>query len=308
MEELMRLLPMPVAELLDDWFESDALKGALGALAIQDIQQGPRSGGTVFRLLHVAVGNAPGIFRTARSNFRAIASQGLDIRQGSVKRINVRAGKAAGITLDNGEDMSASVIVSGASPARTLIDLLEPGWVDPDLVRALRHVRSRGVAAQIDFELEQAPAWHTLTIAPSLDHVERAYDDAKYGRVSAAPCLDVLADGMHAHVRFQFAPYGADGDIAGVAAKLLERHMPPIKRATVRSAVELERAYGWPEGQPHHAELALDQGLWMRPLPELAGYRSPIEGLWLCGPAMHPGAGVAGASGYNCAKALLREL
>jgi phytoene dehydrogenase-like protein len=304
-EDLMRLLPMPVAELLDDWFESDALKGALGALAVRDLQQGARSAGTAFRLLHLQVGNAPGVFRPPHSNYGDAARAGLDIRNASVKRINARAGQATGITLESGEEITASAIISGVHPRRTLLELVEPGWLDPDFVRALHHIRSRGVAAHIDFELERAPEWKTLTFAPSLDYVEHAYDDAKYGRVSAHPCLDLVARGTHAHVHFQYAPYGAQGDVAAGAAKLLERHLPPVRRATVRSSVELEREYGWPEGQPHHAELSLDQALWMRPVPELSRYRSPIHGLWLCGPAMHPGAGVAGASGYNCARTML---
>ncbi len=238
-------------------------------------------------------------------NYVELARSGLDIREGVVKRITVRAGQASGIVLDSGEELNASAVMSGADPRRTLLDLVEPGWLDPDLVRALRHIRCRGVAAYIDYELERAADWNTLTFAPSLDYVERAYDDSKYGRVSAQPCLDLLASGTRAQLRFQFAPHGAQGEIA---AKIMERHLPAMKRATVRSALQLEQAYGWPQGQPHHAELALDQALWMRPLPELAGYGTPIRGLWLCGPAMHPGAGVAGASGYNCARALLRTL
>ena len=298
MEDLMRVLPMPVAELLDDWFESDALKGALGALAVRDLQQGPRSAGTAFRLLHFHVGNPPGVFRPPRSNYVQLARSGLDIREGVVRRINVRGGTATGVALDSGE-LSARFVISGADPKRTLVDLVEPGWLDPDLVRAVRNIRSRGVTAHLDLELERAPEWKTLTLAPSLDYVERAYDDAKYRHISAQPCIDAVADGASVQARLQYAPHGGGGEIS---AKHLERYMPPIKRMTVRMQG------GWPEGQPHHAELSLDQALWMRPLPELAGYRTPIKGLWLCGPAMHPGAGVAGASGYNCAKALLRDL
>lgn len=298
MEGLMRVLPMPVAELLDDWFESDALKGALGALAVRDLQQGPRSAGTAFRLLHFHVGNPTGVFRPPRSNYVQLARSGLDIREGVVRRINVRSGQATGVTLDGGE-LNARFVISGADPKRTLVDLVEPGWLDPDLLRAVRNIRSRGVTAHLDLELERAPEWKTLTLAPSLDHVERAYDDAKYRRISAQPCIDAVADGERVHARVQYAPHGGEGEIS---AKHLERYLPPIKRVTV------QMPGGWPEGQPHHAELSLDQALWMRPLPELSGYRTPIKGLWLCGPAMHPGAGVAGASGYNCARALLRDL
>lgn len=300
MEDLMRLLPMPAAELLDDWFGSDALKGALGACAVRDLHQGPRSAGTAFGLLHFHVGNAPGVFRPPRSNYVQLARSGLDIRAGKVQRIDVRGGQATGVTLDSGE-LSAAFVISGADPKRTLVDLVEPGWLDPDLVRAVRRIRSRGVTAYIDIEVDRAPEWKTLTVAPSLDYVERAYDAVKYRRASTNPCIDAVADGTRLHVRLQYVPNGGNGEMQ---AKQVERYLPPIKRVSVRSLEEL----GWPEGQPHHAELSLDQALWMRPLPELSGYRTPIKGLWLCGPAMHPGAGVAGASGYNCAKALLRDL
>jgi phytoene dehydrogenase-like protein len=299
MEDLMRLLPMPVAELLDDWFENDALKGALGALAVRDLQQGPRSAGTAFRLLHFHVGNPPGVFRPPRSNYAQIARSGLDIREGTVRRINVRAGAVTGIALDHAE-LTARIVISGADPQRTLVELVEPGWLDPDLLRAVRHIRCRGVSAHLELEVERAPEWKTLMLAPSLDYVERAYDDAKYRRVSANPFIDAVADGTRVQARVQYAPHGGQGEIS---AKSLERYLPPIKRVTVQPP-----SPGLPEGQPHHAELSLDQALWMRPLPELSGYRAPIKGLWLCGPAMHPGAGVAGASGYNCAKTLLRDL
>ena len=298
MEDLMRLLPMPVAELLDDWFESDALKGALGSLAVRDLQQGPRSAGTAFRLLHFHVGNAPGVFRPPRSNYVHLARSGLDVREGAVQRINVRGGQATGVMLASGE-LNARIVISGADPKRTLVELVEPGWLDPDLLRAIRHIRARGVTAHLDLDLERAPDWKTLTLAPSLDYVERAYDDAKYRRISTEPCIDAVADGAQVHMRVQYAPQGAQGENS---AKQLARYLPPIKRTT------LHMVAGLPEGQPHHAELSLDQALWMRPLPELSGYRTPIKGLWLCGPAMHPGGGIAGASGYNCAKALLRTL
>ena len=179
-----------------------------------------------------------------------------------------------------------------------MIDLVEPGWLDPDLVRALRHVRSRGVAAKLALTLERAPDWKTLTLAPSLDYVERAYDDAKYGRVSAQPWLDVIADGNNAEVHFQYART-ADANIAALTARLLAPHLAPIVDCQL---VPVPAA--WPDGQPHQAELTLDQALWMRPLPELAGYATPIRGLWLGGQAMHPA--VPGVGGYNCARQMLR--
>jgi phytoene dehydrogenase-like protein len=305
MEDLMRLLPMPAAELLDDWFESDVLKGALGAHAVRHLLQGPRSAGTAFRLLHYHAGNPTGVFRVPASNFAQLlrARLAITVREAKASRIVVRDGQATGVVLEGGEELRASLVVSAVDPRRTLIDLVEPGWLDPDLMRALRHVRSRGVAAKVALALEHAPDWKTLTLAPSLDYVERAYDDAKYARVSAQPWLDVIAQGERAEVHFQYAPHGkgAESNIGAVAMKLLAPHLPAIADCKV-----LPPPRAWPEGQPHQAELSLDQALWMRPLPELAGYATPIRGLWLGGQAMHPA--VPGVAGYNCARQMLRTL
>lgn len=293
MEDLMRALPMPAAELLDDWFESDVLKGALATFAVRDLQQGPRSAGTAFRLLHEHVGNPPGVFRRPASDVGAQlrAQPGVDVREGYAARVAVSAGRVTGVVLDGGDELPASLVVSAAPPRRTLLELLEPGSLDPDLGRAVRHIRNRVVAANYAVELERAPAWDTLTLAPSLDYVERAYDDVKYGRASAHPWVDAVADGKRLHVHLQYAPHGkANGDAR--IASLLAPDGPAIVACQPIAPAD------------EQAELMLDQALWMRPLPELARYRTPIAGLWLCGPAMHPG--IAGICGYNCAREIMR--
>jgi phytoene dehydrogenase-like protein len=145
-----------------------------------------------------------------------------------------------------------------------------------------------------------------VVVAPSLDYLEHAYDEVKYGRVSREPYLEAYSSPRGLEVHFQYVPQDPKDDIAALARRLL----PGLENAKVGSILGpagLEREEGWPEGQPYHAELALDQALWMRPLPELARYKTPIQGLWLCGPATHPGGGIAGAAGYNCAQAILRE-
>jgi len=311
LEDLLRILPMPVAELLDDWFESDALKGALGAAGVMHLQQGPRSGGTAFRLLHHHVGSPAGVFRPPRSNVVEVLRKrpGVEMQQGEVVRISVRDGRVTGVALKGGQEIAASLVVSGADPRRSLLELVEPGWLDPELARALRHVRRRGVAARVTLKLDRSPGFSTLVLAPSLDYLERGYDDAKYGRVSQRPYLEAHCDERHrVEVHVQYVPYGADcSSIAETVVALLSEHWGDAAADEVESLSprELEAREGWPGGQPHHAELTLDQALWMRPLPELARYRTPIGGLWLCGPGMHPGAGVAGASGFNCVREIL---
>jgi len=305
MVDLMRLLPMPVAELLEDWFECDALKGALGAMGILNLQQGPRSGGTAFRFLHHHVGSPEGVFRPPRTNLSSVlrARAGVDLQPGKITKILVKAGRAVGVVRDDGEEIVAPTVISGADPRRTLLELADPAWLDPELARAIQHIRRRGVAARIGFD---SSLQTNIVFAPSLDHLERAYDEVKYGRVSREPYLEAYSSPQGFEVHFQYVPQDMKDDIAAT----VRRRLPGLENAKVGSIlgpVDLEREEGWPEGQPYHAELALDQALWMRPLPELAQYRTPIQGLWLCGPATHPGGGIAGAAGYNCAQAILRE-
>jgi phytoene dehydrogenase-like protein len=328
-EDFLRIAPMSVADLLDDWFESDALKGILGAAGLTNVCLGPRSGGTALRLLHRQAGNPPGVFRAPVSNVREVLAgmPGITVRRGErVSRIAVREGRVAGVVLAGGEELPAAIVVSGADPKRTLLDLADATWIDPDLVRAVRNVRSRGVVARVTLALERPSAASALVLAPSLDFLERAYDDAKYGRVSAAPYLETRAgipraDGRHEiSVRVQYAPYALrDGKwddarraaLANTVLRTLSRHAPGYEAAAVErvhSPRELENEHGWPEGQEEQAEPALDQSFWMRPVPELARYRTPIGGLYLCGTGMHPGGGIAGASGYNAAREVIRDL
>jgi phytoene dehydrogenase-like protein len=323
-EDLLRLVPMPVADLLDDWFECDALKGALGAAGILHLHQGPRAGGTTLNLLQNHLGCAPGVFRPAFSNVGQVLAglPGIEIRRGvGAARIEVREGRVAGVVLAGGDEISAGLVLSGADPRRTLLGLLDPGWLDPEFVRALRAIRSRGVVAQVTLALEHAAGFSTLAIAPSLDYLERAHDDAKYGRLSQHPYIEARAEDRRVHAHVQFAPYALAGagwddaqrtELADWVVRTLGEQVPGVSFAvTARNVLappDLERQFGWPEGQMHHAEPALDQWLWMRPTPELARYRTPIRGLYLCGPAMHPGAWVPGASGYHAAKQALRDL
>ncbi len=304
MVDLMRLLPMSVAELLDDWFETDALKGALGAMGILNLSQGPRSGGTAFRLIHHHVGSAQGVFRPPRSDLAKVlrSRRGVSMRAAKVQSIVVKAGRVQAVVIDDGEELRAPVVLAGIDPRRALLQLADPGWLDPELARSVKNIRCAGVAARIAF---RAKVEGHLVFAPSLDHLERAYDEIKYGRVSRQPYLEAYPTPDGVEVHFQYVPYQANEDLAAVARRLL----PGLEgaQASVLTPADLERLHGWPQGQPYHAELALDQALWMRPLPELARYRTPIEGLWLCGPGTHPGGGIAGASGYNCARALLNE-
>ena len=314
--ELLRLLPMSIADLLDAWFESDALKGVLGAQGVRDLAQGPRSGGTAFNFLHHHVGGARGVFRRAL----ATAEERAAPVEAAVSRIELREGSAARVVLDDGREIVADVIVSALDPRRTLLELLDPACLDPDLVRAVRNIRRRGVVAEIRFDVDSPPGFATLTIADSLDYLERAYDHSKYGRVSADPLVVATFDGDRGvHARVQYVPYalreggwddGRRKNLADLVTAKIDAVAPGFTTRVIGSEAlappDLERLHGWPQGQANHAEIALDQVLWMRPVPELARYRTPVRGLYLCGPAMHPG--IAGAAGVNAASVILADV
>ena len=329
MRDLFRLLPMSAADLLDEWFESDVLKGVLGAAAITNLAQGPRSGGTAFNLLHQHVGNPAGVFRPALTNLRSALERrtGVTVESGAVTRIESRAGHVQSIVLSDGRELPADIVVSGLSPRHTLIELSDAGLLDPELVRAIKNIRSRGVAAEILLTCDRDPRFTTLVVAPSLDYLERAYDAHKYGHVSPEPYMEATNLGTSGNARFhvriyvQYVPRKQrdaawdthESDKLGrtIVGRLSE-HVPGFARwvinQTVLTPADFEHIHGFPDGQPNHAEIALDQVLWMRPVPALAGYRTPIEGLYLCGPAMHPGGHYAGMAGANAAAVIVRDL
>ena len=310
LEDLLRILPMSVAELLDDWFENDTLKGVLGAAAVMHLQQGPRSGGTAFRLIEHQLGNPPGVFRCQRSNARAALVAGDTIPE-AVTKIIVHSGRVTAVVA-GGREIPASRVLSGLDPRHTLLELADPAWLDPDLGREIAQVRHRGVVARLTLTLDRPPPHPNLVIAPSLDYLEKAYDDAKHRRVSRHPYVEARSDGSQVlEVHAQYTPYGVDGrwsEFADVVGKMLTPHLggAAIVERALLSPADLEKTEGWPEGQAFHAEPGLDQVLWMRPLPSLARYRTPIAGLWLCGPAMHPGAAAPGAAGAIAAREVLR--
>jgi phytoene dehydrogenase-like protein len=230
-------------------------------------------------------------------------------------------GGGRGVGLAAGRALHADVVVSALDPKRTLLGLVDPACLDPALVRAIRNVRSRGVAARITFTLSAAPDFETLVIAKSLDYIERAYDDTKYGRVSSRPVIHATHAGEHrVHAHVQYVPYAlregawdngrfealADAVTANIDAAAAGFADLVVEAAVVTPA-HLEAQHGWPQGQAYHAEIALDQVLWMRPVAELARYRTPVGGLYLCGVAMHPGGALPGAAGANAASIVLRD-
>ena len=246
MSELLRVLPIPVQDLLDDWFEYGPLKAAVGAAAVRDIRQGPRSGGTSFVLLHYLSGAAEGSvrgrpwLRGGPDAFVLGAEQiarkhGVVFRTGAeVSQIVIRDDAAAGVRLRaNDEEISASAVLSTADPARTFLHMVDPVWFDPEFLLAIRNIKFRGCTAAVLYALDRLPDLPGLSdarqalagvvsLSGSLDSLEKAYDASKYGGVAEHPHVEITIptlrwphlapQGKHVLVaRVQYAPYALRG-------------------------------------------------------------------------------------------------
>jgi phytoene dehydrogenase-like protein len=291
--DLARILPMSIAELLDDWFTSDALKGLLGALGVWHLKQGPRSGGTAFNFLHHHAGSPLGVFRPTRSNVTQALSSlpGVEIRRDARATVLAKNGRATGVILEkSGDTILAPLVISSAPPRATLQPIAIE--LDPEFARAMSNIRAHGVVARGTLALSGEQAYSTFCLAPSLDYLERAYDDAKYGRDSVAPYVEVQRTNGRLEVHVQFVGRGGHEDLSKTVARLLS--VQPDRLELVAAPESL-----------YHGELTLDQILFMRPVPGWSRYRTPIAGLYLCGSGTHPGGGIPGAAGRNAAREIL---
>jgi phytoene dehydrogenase-like protein len=352
MTAFLRTLPMSVQELLDDEFECAPLKAAVAGCGVEDIRQGPRSGGTAFVLLHHLVGASAGSVR-GRGRWRAgpdafvrsveavARSRGVVLRTGAAAaRIVVKDDAVAGVVLEGGEEIAARLVLSTADPARTILGMVDPVWLDPEFLHALAQIKYRGCTAFVIFALEGLPelpgpsareAEETLrgvvSLTPDLEALERAADPAKYGMASEWPhveftvpsldCPALAPPGKHVLVaRAQYAPYrlrdGATWDaarsraLADAVATAIEFASPGFSSRVLHRVVltprDLEERYALTEGAATHGEITLDQILFMRPLPGWSRYATPIRGLYWGGRGTHPGPGVLGGSGWLAAK------
>lgn len=353
--EFLRILPMSIADLLNEWFENELLKAALAAGAIHGSFVGPRQQGTSFNLLHHQLGESNGALRTAgivrggignlpQALALAARQYGAEIRAGAeVVKIVAKNGAATAVVLQNGDEISATIIISNADVKRTFLSLMEPTYLDPRFLLQVRNIRSRGTLAKVNLALDSLPKFKGTTdqgaparvggiihIGPTLDYLERAADDAKYGRFSRQPFLEItlpsVADpsvapaGKHVmSVWMQSAPYhlresdwNSQRDLLGdTVINLIEEYAPGFKNSILHRQVltplDLEQTYGLTQGHIHHAEMALDQISFMRPFPGWARYGTPIENLYLCGSGTHPGGGITGLPGYYAAKRILNK-
>jgi phytoene dehydrogenase-like protein len=354
---ITRVLPMAVADFVAEAFESDPLRAAIAWRGVQYCSLGPWSPGSTAVLLADSGGNDGGaagqaVFArggpgaVARALEGACRSAGVEIRASAeVAAIGSRDGRATGVTLDGGEEIEASIVVSGLDPKRTLVDLVDPVAIGPSLGWRASNIRTPGVVAKVNLVLRRLPVFPSagddadrllrgrILVAPGIDAIERAFDASKYGRISQQPVLEAtipslidpsLVEGAKAgtqvmSVVFQYAPYALRDDdwdgrretVGDLAVTTLETVAPGIgKLVTARQVItplDLERDYGLTGGHPLHAEPALDSFFLWRPLLGHARYRMPLDGLYLCGSGAHPGGGITGAPGQNAAREILAD-
>jgi phytoene dehydrogenase-like protein len=353
---ITRVLPMAVADFVAESFEGDALQAAIAWRGVQYTSMGPWSAGTTAVMLGDAAGNdggAAGQTVFARGGPGALGAalaasataSGVEIRTGTeVIAITSRDGRATGVVLAGGEELTARIVVAGIDPKQALTRLADPVAVGPGLLWRAGNIRTPGTVAKVNLVLAGVPRFTAagsdeslirgrIVIAPGIDALERAHDDAKFGRPSAAPVMEAtipslvdptLVDGARPgtqvmSVIVQYAPYTLrDGTwdeqreaFGDLVVATLDAYAPGLARLVsarqVLTPLDLERDYGLTGGHPMHAEHGLDQFFLWRPLLGHARYRLVLDGLYLAGAGAHPGGGVSGQNGQNAAREILSD-
>ncbi len=349
----VQLMTMSAIDFLDQWFETDVLKATMSASGIIGTFLGVRSPGTAYVLLHHYMGEIDGAFRAwgfARGGTGAISNAiadaarefGVEIKtQTAIAQILVRDGKAVGVATTSGDEYYASVISSSVDPNLTFLKMVERKHLSDEFRDEVKRYKYRGSSGKVNLALDGLPDFTCLpgeghhlrgaiSISPSVDYMERAYDDAKYGDYSRRPYIDmvipsltdpsVAPPGKHVMSCFvQYAPYklkeGTWDDkreaFGDNVIDTISEFAPNLKNIIVGRQIvtplDLEREFGLTEGNIFQGELSLEQLFFLRPVPGFAQYRSPIKNLWMCGSATHPGGGIMGAPGRLAALEILKH-
>jgi phytoene dehydrogenase-like protein len=351
----LQLMTMSAADFLEQWFEHDALIAIMSSWGIIGTFLGVRSPGTAYVMLHHYMGEVDGSFgawgiprggtgAVSQAIASAARSFGAEIRtEAPVARIDVRGDRATGVTLESGEEIEAGVVLSNADARRTYLGLLEPSTLSAEFRDEVVQYKYRGSSGKVNLAVEGLPNFTSLPgpgdhlrgaigFASSVDELEEAFDDSKYGRFSRRPFIDMMIPtmvdpsmappGKHVISCFvQWAPYHlANGDTWDAAMRdafgeavidVIAEHAPNIRdillHKQVLSPLDIEETFGLTEGNIFQGELTLEQLFFNRPVPGWARYETPIRNLWLCGSATHPGGGIMGAPGKLAAMQVLRS-
>ncbi len=353
--ELLRLFTLSAADLLDEWFEDERVKGALGTQAVIGAWGGPMTPGSAYVLMHHWIGEVDGhsgawgwvhggMGGVSGALAGAARAAGAELRTDApVRRVVVRNGRATGVELESGEVIAGRLVISNAHPITTYRDLVGEGELPDDVVRDIRRFRTRSGSVKVNVALSELPrvaGWegeipgdpHTglIAISPSIEYLERAWDDAKYGRTSAHPYVEtvfptVLEDGLAPegkHVMLAFTQFGPfelaegswDDERERYGKRVVETlgpYLPGIEKLVEHMEVlappDLEERFGLLGGNIFQGEMSPDQLFSLRPVFGYGDYRSPISGLYLCGSGTHPGGGVMAVPGRNCARVVLGD-
>jgi phytoene dehydrogenase-like protein len=347
-------MTMSAIDFLDQWFETGVLKATMSASGIIGTFLGVRSPGTAYVLLHHYMGEIDGAFRAwgfARGGTGAISNAigdaareaGAEIRtQAAIAKIIIKDGKAKGVVLANGDEIYADTISSSVDPRLTFNKFIEAEHLPADFLEDINRFKYRGSSGKVNMALDALPNFTAMpgpgphlrgaiSISPSVEYMERAYDDAKYGNFSRRPYIDmvipsltdpsVAPPGKHVMSCFvQYAPYklrpGLNWDdqkeaFGDTVVNTIAEYAPNIKdiilHRQVITPLDLEREWGLSEGNIFQGELSLEQLFFLRPAPGYARFRTPIKNLYMCGSATHPGGGIMGAPGRLAALEMLKD-
>jgi phytoene dehydrogenase-like protein len=347
-------MTMSAIDFLDQWFETDVLKATMSASGIIGTFLGVRSPGTAYVLLHHYMGEIDGAFRAwgfARGGTGAISNAiadaareaGVEIRtQAAIAKIIIKGGKAKGVVLANGDEIYADTVSSSVDPRLTFNKFIEAEHLPADFLEDINRFKYRGSSGKVNMALDTLPNFKcmpgpgahlrgAISISPSVEYMERAYDDAKYGNFSRKPYIDmvipsltdpsVAPPGKHVLSCFvQYAPYklrpGLNWDdqkeaFGDTVVNTIAEYAPNIKdiilHRQVITPLDLEREWGLSEGNIFQGELSLEQLFFLRPAPGYARFRTPIQNLYMCGSATHPGGGIMGAPGRLAALEMLKD-
>ena len=349
----VRLLTGSAADFLDDYFDSELLKGYLASSSIIGTKVGPRSQGSGLVLLYHSIGEHDGVFgswafhKKGNGGFtqvlaRAAQAYGAEIiLESPVEAVITTNGRTTGVALADGTEYYADTVVSALDPRRTFLELVNPRELPDDLVENIQRFRFQGTSSKVNFALDGIPNFPPLgqkpdhfrgftNIGPSMDYLERAFDDAKYGWYSQNPYIDMAiqstidADmappGKHVLSCFiQYTPYHlreSDWDtekenLGDTVQRTLEKFFPGfgdlVLQREVRTPLDIERTVGLSEGNIFAGEFFAPQMFFFRPAPGWSQYRTPIDGYYQCGSGTHPGGCVMGAPGKLAAGQILKD-
>jgi phytoene dehydrogenase-like protein len=349
----VQLMTMSAVDFLDQWFETDVLKATMAASGIIGTFLGVRSPGTAYVLLHHYMGEIDGAFRSwgfARGGTGAISNAiadaarelGVEIRtEAPVAKVLMNNGRAKGVVLDNGDEIRCDVVSSSLDPRLTFIKMVGKEHLPADFVEDVNRYKFRGSSGKVNLALSGLPNFTCLpgegrhlrgaiSISPAVEYMERAYDDAKYGRYSRRPYIDmviptltdpsVAPPGKHIMSCFvQYAPYHLkEGtwdqkreEFGDTVVDTISEYAPNLRslilHRQILTPLDIETKFGLSEGNIFQGELTLEQLFFLRPAPGWAQYRTPVRSLYMCGSATHPGGGIMGAPGLNAAHMILRD-